>query len=59
MAGAPVGGGGGAVGAGTAVHRELFHAFRHLVIPPREFSRNMTVLQLACLEKLYRVFERC
>ena len=43
----------------ATVLRDWWHAFRHLLIPPREFSRNMTVLHLASLEKLYRVFERC
>ena len=43
----------------ATVLRDWWHAFRHLLIPPREFSRNMTVIHLASLEKLYRVFERC
>ena len=34
-------------------------ALRQHLRPPLEFAENNTVLQVASLEQLYRVFERC
>lgn len=37
-----------------------FHPFhRWALMPPQAFAADGTVLQLACLERLYKVFERC
>ncbi|XP_058506732.1 DNA mismatch repair protein Mlh1 [Solea solea] len=37
----------------------IFKAFRTLLSPPRNFSEDGTVLQIANLPDLYKVFERC
>ncbi|KAM4729903.1 DNA mismatch repair protein Mlh1 [Anableps anableps] len=41
------------------VEHVLFKAFRTLFSPPRSFSEDGTVLQIANLPDLYKVFERC
>uniref|UniRef100_A0A672ZV26 DNA mismatch repair protein MLH1 n=1 Tax=Sphaeramia orbicularis TaxID=375764 RepID=A0A672ZV26_9TELE len=41
------------------VEHVLFKAFRSLFSPPRGFSEDGTVLQIANLPDLYKVFERC
>ncbi|CAM9309656.1 unnamed protein product [Heterosigma akashiwo] len=67
-------GGGGAGGAGRAaeeaVAHVLFPAFRWALLPPREFANAAAagggrgggaavVAEVAALERLYKVFERC
>uniref|UniRef100_A0A182LZ82 DNA mismatch repair protein S5 domain-containing protein n=1 Tax=Anopheles culicifacies TaxID=139723 RepID=A0A182LZ82_9DIPT len=37
----------------------IYPALRNQLIPPKEFSKNGCLLQLASLPELYRVFERC
>jgi DNA mismatch repair protein MLH1 len=37
----------------------LFPAFRTKLQPPGKFAGDKTVMQLACLEELYKIFERC
>uniref|UniRef100_A0A8C3AVN3 DNA mismatch repair protein MLH1 n=1 Tax=Cyclopterus lumpus TaxID=8103 RepID=A0A8C3AVN3_CYCLU len=41
------------------VEHILFKAFRTLLSPPKTFSEDGTVLQIANLPDLYKVFERC
>ena len=45
--------------ADAMLRHTLFPAFRRLLMPPREFATERTVVQLASLDRLYRVFERC
>ena len=42
-----------------AVAHLLLPALRQYLRPPAAFATDGTVLQVACLEQLYRVFERC
>ena len=42
-----------------SVENVLFPALRSHLRPPAAFATDGTVLQVACLEQLYRVFERC
>lgn len=37
----------------------LFPAMRTGLVAPREFADDTTVVQIAALERLYRIFERC
>lgn len=41
------------------VEHVIFKAFRTLFTPPQQFSEDGTVLQIANLPDLYKVFERC
>lgn len=41
------------------VEHVIFKAFRNLLSPPKSFSEDGTVLQIANLPDLYKVFERC
>ena len=41
------------------VEHVLFPAFRTGLVPPSRFSENGTLLQIANLPDLYKVFERC
>ncbi|XP_047458140.1 DNA mismatch repair protein Mlh1 [Mugil cephalus] len=41
------------------VEHVIFKAFRTLFSPPKSFSEDGTVLQIANLPDLYKVFERC
>jgi hypothetical protein len=41
------------------VQHVLFPAMRYLVLPPRAFANDGTVVQLVCTSQLYKVFERC
>ncbi|XP_018541998.1 DNA mismatch repair protein Mlh1 [Lates calcarifer] len=41
------------------VEHVIFKAFRTLFSPPKNFSEDGTVLQIANLPDLYKVFERC
>ncbi|XP_036979239.1 DNA mismatch repair protein Mlh1 [Acanthopagrus latus] len=41
------------------VEHIIFKAFRTLFSPPKSFSEDSTVLQIANLPDLYKVFERC
>uniref|UniRef100_A0A3Q4HE09 MutL homolog 1, colon cancer, nonpolyposis type 2 (E. coli) n=1 Tax=Neolamprologus brichardi TaxID=32507 RepID=A0A3Q4HE09_NEOBR len=41
------------------VEHLIFKAFRTLLSPPKSFSEDGTVLQIANLPDLYKVFERC
>lgn len=41
------------------VEHVIFKAFRTLYSPPKNFSEDSTVLQIANLPDLYKVFERC
>lgn len=41
------------------VEHVLFKAFRSLFSPPKHFSEDGSVLQIASLPDLYKVFERC
>jgi len=42
-----------------SVENVLFPALRTHLHPPSAFASDGTMLQVACLEQLYRVFERC
>ncbi len=37
----------------------LIPSLRWALLPPMELATNGTVIQIACLEELYKVFERC
>lgn len=37
----------------------LYPAIKKFLIPPNDFAKNATILQLADLPNLYKVFERC
>jgi DNA mismatch repair protein MLH1 len=37
----------------------LLPAVKAGVVPPRQWATDGTLLQLASLERLYRIFERC
>lgn len=37
----------------------LFPALRHGLVPPKKLSEDGTILQVANLPDLYKVFERC
>ena len=41
------------------VQHVLFPAMRYLLLPPRAFASDGTVVQLVCTSQLYKVFERC
>lgn len=41
------------------VEHLLFKGFRTLFSPPKHFSEDGSVLQIANLPDLYKVFERC
>uniref|UniRef100_A0A667XHZ8 DNA mismatch repair protein MLH1 n=1 Tax=Myripristis murdjan TaxID=586833 RepID=A0A667XHZ8_9TELE len=41
------------------VEHVVFKAFRNLFSPPKQFSEDGSVLQIANLPDLYKVFERC
>lgn len=41
------------------VEHTLLPAMRTQLWPPERFATDGTVLQVACLEQLYKVFERC
>jgi DNA mismatch repair ATPase MutL len=41
------------------VKHTLFPVISHLLVPPKEFATNGTVIKLANLTSLYKVFERC
>ena len=45
--------------AAEVVQHTLYPAFRHYLVPPRDFAGDSTVMQVACLEKLFKIFERC
>ena len=52
----------GTTGSGEwrwCVQHVLFPAMRYLVLPPRSFANDGTVVQLVCTSQLYKVFERC
>jgi DNA mismatch repair protein MLH1 len=36
----------------------IFRSMRNF-LPPRRLSNNGAVVQIACLENLYKIFERC
>jgi DNA mismatch repair protein MLH1 len=40
------------------VEHVIFRALRNLT-PPARLGNNGAIVQIACLEKLYKVFERC
>ena len=42
----------------TMQHR-LFPLLKKKLLPPNEFCSDHTLIQVACLEKLYQIFERC
>ena len=37
----------------------VFPALKRRLAPPRAFADDGTVIQIACLEQLYKIFERC
>ena len=41
------------------VKHTLYPVISHLLVPPKEFASNGTVIKLANLTSLYKVFERC
>ncbi|XP_036357554.1 DNA mismatch repair protein Mlh1 isoform X1 [Octopus sinensis] len=41
------------------VEHILFPAFRDYLLPPKHFAENASVLEIANLNDLYKVFERC
>lgn len=45
--------------AKSYVKHTLYPVVSHLLVPPKEFAANGTVIKLANLTSLYKVFERC
>ncbi|CAM9906549.1 unnamed protein product [Discosporangium mesarthrocarpum] len=43
----------------AVVQHTLLPSLRWALIPPKAFATDGTVVQVACLERLYKVFERC
>lgn len=41
------------------VEHTLFSAFRNFLFPPKTFAEDSSILQIANLPDLYKVFERC
>ena len=41
------------------IQHVLFPIFRTELTPLKKFANDGSIMQIACLEKLYRVFERC
>lgn len=41
------------------VEHVLYKAFRTFLLPPKNFTEDGNILQLANLPDLYKVFERC
>ncbi|XP_061186054.1 DNA mismatch repair protein Mlh1-like isoform X3 [Saccostrea echinata] len=41
------------------VEHVLYSAFRNLLFPPKSFAEDSSILQIANLPDLYKVFERC
>lgn len=37
----------------------LFPALRQWLVPPRQYANDGVFVEVACLERLYRIFERC
>lgn len=37
----------------------LYPAIRESLLPPKPFAHDSTILQIASLPNLYKVFERC
>lgn len=47
---------------GTWMHKVehiLYTAFKESLLPPKKFVHDSTILQIASLPDLYKVFERC
>lgn len=42
-----------------SVEHVIYPACKQYLLPPRQFMKNNTLLVVASLPKLYRVFERC
>jgi len=51
--------GDGGVSWEHTVEHILFPAIRKLLVPPSECERDRTLVQVASLPELYKVFERC
>ena len=45
--------------AKNAVKHILYPALSSLLVPPKDFANDGTVVKLALLSSLYKVFERC
>jgi len=43
----------------SVVRLVVFPAMKRNLIPPRDYATDGTIIQIACLEQLYKVFERC
>lgn len=41
------------------IEHTLYPAFKNYLLPPNEFANNTTFLEVAALQNLYKVFERC
>ena len=41
------------------VEHVIYPALRHSFLPPKWFAEDATILQIANLPDLYKVFERC
>jgi len=41
------------------MQHQFFPLLKKKLLPPHEFASDSTLVQVACLEKLYQIFERC
>lgn len=41
------------------IEHVLYPAFKNQFLPPKQFAENASILQIANLHDLYKVFERC
>lgn len=46
-------------GRAWTVEHVFFPAFRQRFLPPKSAAEDGTIVKIASLEKLYKVFERC
>ena len=45
--------------ATKVLQRSVFPAIQSALDPPHKFADDQTVVELACLQNLYKIFERC
>ena len=41
------------------IQHRIFPWLKRRLLPPHEFASDSSLIQVACLEKLYQIFERC